>query len=66
MIPPNCTNRLQPLDISVNKSVKEFPRQKFHSWYAESVSAQLNSTKAKERVDLHLSVVKPSGWVPSG
>ena len=41
MIPPNCTDRLQTLDVSVNKSVKEFLRQKFHSWYAESVSTQL-------------------------
>ena len=61
MIPPNCTDRLQPLDVSVNKSVKEFLRQKFHSWYAESVSTQLNGTKAKEPVNLHLSIVKPLG-----
>ena len=61
MIPANCTDRLQPLDVSVNKSVKEFLRQKFHSWYAESVSTQLNGTKAKEPVDLRLSVVKPLG-----
>ena len=59
MIPPNCTDRLQPLDVSVNKSVKEFLRQKFHSWYAESVSTQLNGTKAKEPIDLCLSIVKP-------
>ena len=61
MIPPNCTDRLQPLDVSVNKSVKEFLRQKFHSWYAESVSTQLNGTKAKEPIDLRLSIVKPLG-----
>ena len=61
MIPPNCTDRLQPLVVSVNKSVKEFLRQKFHSWYAECVSTQLNGTKAKEPVDLCLSVVKPLG-----
>lgn len=61
MIPPNCTDRLQPLHVGVNKSVKEFLCQKFHSWYAESVSTQLNDTKAKEPVDLHLSVVKPLG-----
>ena len=27
----------------------------------QSVSAQLNGTKAKEPVDLHLSVIKPLG-----
>ena len=45
----------------MNKSVKEFLCQKFHSWYTESVSTQLNSTKAKEPVDLCLRVVKPLG-----
>ena len=61
MIPANCTDRLQPLDVSVNRSVKEFLHQKFHSWYAESVSTQLNGTKAKEPVNLRLSVIKPLG-----
>ena len=55
MIPPNITDRLQPLDVSVNKSVKEFLHQKFHSWYAESVSTK------NEPVDLYISVVKPLG-----
>ena len=54
MIPANCTDRLQPLDVSVNKFVKEFLCQKFHLWYAESVSIQLNGTKAKDPVDLCL------------
>ena len=61
LIPPNCTDRLQPLDVSVNKSVKEFLHQKFHSWYADSVSTQLGGTKPRQPVDLRLSVVKPLG-----
>ena len=36
----NCTNRLQPLDVSVNKSVKEFVCGQFHEWYASKVSQQ--------------------------
>lgn len=35
IVPPNCTDRLQPLDISVNKAVKEFLRKKFQQWYSE-------------------------------
>ena len=61
MIPPNCTDRLQPLDVSVNKPAKEFLRQKFHTWYAQNVCAQLEGKAAKEPVDLRMSVVKPWG-----
>ena len=30
LVPENCTDRLQPLDISINKPVKEFLRKQFH------------------------------------
>ena len=33
-VPPNCTDRLQPMDLSVNKPLKEFMRKKFQEWYA--------------------------------
>ena len=61
LIPPNCTDRLQPLDVSVNKSAKEFLRRKFHSWYAENIYAQLEGKLPKQQVDLRLNVVKPLG-----
>ena len=41
LIPHNCTDRLQPLDLSVNKAAKEFLRRKFHEWYAKQVCLQL-------------------------
>jgi len=31
-VPNNCTNRLQPLDLSVNKPAKDFIRVKFREW----------------------------------
>ena len=33
-VPVNCTDRLQPLDVSVNKAVKAFLRNQFQEWYA--------------------------------
>ena len=59
MIPPNCMDRLQPLDVSVNKPAKEFLYQKFQTWYAQIVCAQLEGKASREPVDLHMSVVKP-------
>ena len=60
IVPPNCTDRLQPLDISVNKSAKEFLRSKFQAWYADKISNQL-ATKVIEPVELKLSIMKPIG-----
>ena len=39
LIPENCTDRLQPLDVAVNKPVKDFMKAKFQKWYAEQVAS---------------------------
>ena len=41
MVPACCMDRLQPLDVSVNKAAKEFMRKKFQNWYASQVNIQL-------------------------
>ena len=61
-VPANCMDRLQPLDISVNKAAKDFLRRQFQSWYADKICKQLQTEPAghgKNPVDLRLSVVKP-------
>ena len=64
MVPANFTDRLQPLDISVNKPAKTFLRQ------SNSTSGMLNKCEMCQHlqdrtdvtaVDLQLSVVKPLG-----
>ena len=40
-VPPNCTDRLQPMDLAVNRSIKEFLRRKFRVWYSEEVERKL-------------------------
>lgn len=34
VIPPNVTDRLQPMDLSVNKLAKDFLKCCFEDWYA--------------------------------
>ena len=61
LIPPNCTDRLQPSDISMNKPAKDYLRGEFKSWYAKQVCRQFKGECEKAPIDLHLSVVKPIG-----
>ena len=68
-IPANCTDRLQPMDLSINKSVKDFMRSKFTDWYSEQVHQQLTNGDSEEiaPVDLKMSTMKPLGahWLVS-
>ena len=61
-VPTNCIDRVQLLDVSVNKAAKDFLRRQFQSWYADQISKQLKTEPAEyERnpVNLKLNVVKP-------
>jgi hypothetical protein len=67
-IPANCTDRLQPMDFSVNKAAKEFMRKKFSEWYSTEVQKQLEKgAKEISPVDLRMSIMKPLGaqWLVS-
>ena len=56
-VPPNCTDRLEQLDLAVNKSLKNQMKRQFHQWYSEEVQKRINSsaTNAEKLVDLKLS-----------
>ena len=61
IISHNLTNKLQPLDLSVNKVANSFISNKYNPWLANEVSKQLRAEKAAAdvKVSLKLSAIKP-------
>ena len=43
IVPANCTDRLQPLDLSLNKPVKEFLCKKIEIWFSEQILSRENN-----------------------
>lgn len=64
LITPNCTNRLQPLDVSVNKPTKDFMKRQFQNWYASVILKQFDDG-VDESVDMRLTIMKPlmANWI---
>ena len=59
-IPANCTDKLQPMDISINKPMKDALQKKFQSWYAAEIQKQLKEVPVdKVKVDLTAAAIKP-------
>ena len=57
ILPPNTTDLLQPMDLSVNKPAKEFLRQKFQEWYADQV------VKLSRGQDIETAEIEPVNLV---
>ena len=59
-VPNNCTNLLQPFDLSINKPFKDKLLSKFSEWYVQEVSKQLEAgTQIEEvQVDMQMSMMK--------
>ena len=59
IIPPSCNDRLQPLNVSVNRAAKQFLQINLKTgMYADVVVVQKNIGKDIEPVDLKLFIVK--------
>ena len=61
-VPANCTDRLQPLDLSVNKPAKEFLRGRFQEWYASQIYSW--STGRRHTVSRHAIEYHEATWCP--
>ena len=65
LLPPNTTDRLQPLDISVNKPAKDFMKRKFEEWYSGEIMKQLDGKDIEsaelQPINLGMPVLKELG-----
>lgn len=59
-IPANCTDRLQPMDLSINKTLKDFMKKELNEWYSSVVYETLDSENPSP-ADLRMAVMKPLG-----
>ena len=60
-------DKLKPLDVSVNKPLKDEMEQRFQTWYAKEVQKQITSGIAipDVKIDTRTSTLKPksANWL---
>ena len=65
LLPPNTRDSLHPMDLSVNKPVKDFLKRHFEEWYSGEVIKQLDDKENEavnlEPVNLGLPMLKELG-----
>ena len=52
IIPANSTDQLQPMDLSINKCIKDYLHKQFQEWCAGEILAQSTSESEMVPVDL--------------
>ena len=69
IVPPNCTDKLQPIDVSINKPLKDHVRSKFQAWYSSEVQRQLKTVPLDQvKVEMSAPIMKNhcTNWMISG
>ena len=55
-VPANMTHFLQPLDLTVHGSSKNFMRKRFPTWYADKIKKQMDAGVPAESIDVNLKL----------
>lgn len=60
-IPPNCTSKLQLMDLNVNKTLKGYLEREFSEWYSSIVYQNFTTSYDGNPppVDFRMSIMKP-------
>ena len=67
VVPANCTNKLQPMDLVINKPLKDTMKRTFQTWYAKEMQQQLNTKTSLNNIKIRMSIIKPksASWLMS-
>lgn len=60
-VPANCTDRLQPMDLTINKPAKDFLKQQFQLWYSNEIYLQKERSGKLEPISFPMTTTKPLG-----
>ena len=59
-LPPNTTDLLQPMDITVNKPTKVYLRGHCDEWYSQEVMKQLDEGELEDLEDIDIQPINLS------